>query len=255
MGTGSDLSKQNGKGVKRTGHCSGTMRIPLMTLHRGGALPDMESQIHYLETEAYSAVLKAFIAQSDSLSWGKEGLITELRRELRVSDVEHRELLGRIDSDETIRRIRDWREGGTKEPGALGQRVTFKKRPASSSAEQLHQTQSLMLTDPSHRGAIPSPFTVPDVKNGRHGGDMVLKRHDRIEIRQTDRLIYEIERVCGVANPDPVQVEKAKLILREHELSLLAAIAKLDDLSDGVNTPGRGPANQEEEEDGDEEGS
>lgn len=36
----------------------------------------------------------------------KESLITDLRRELRVSDDEHRELLSRVNADETIRRIR-----------------------------------------------------------------------------------------------------------------------------------------------------
>jgi len=30
---------------------------------------DLEHQIHYLETEAYTSVLKAFIAQSDLLTW------------------------------------------------------------------------------------------------------------------------------------------------------------------------------------------
>lgn len=36
----------------------------------------------------------------------KEGLITELRKELRVSDKEHRELLNRVNDDDIIRRIR-----------------------------------------------------------------------------------------------------------------------------------------------------
>ena len=36
----------------------------------------------------------------------KESLITELRKELRVSDEEHRELLSRVNADEMIRRIR-----------------------------------------------------------------------------------------------------------------------------------------------------
>jgi len=96
----------------------------------------MEAQIHLLEQEAYSAVLRAFKAQSDALTWvctigslhvlfvifpvlkihllyfilciyqEKEGLITELRKELRVSDDEHRELLTRVNSDEIIHRIR-----------------------------------------------------------------------------------------------------------------------------------------------------
>lgn len=36
----------------------------------------------------------------------KEGLITELRKELRVSDDEHREMLVRVNNDDIIRRIR-----------------------------------------------------------------------------------------------------------------------------------------------------
>ncbi|KAJ9184696.1 hypothetical protein P3X46_004398 [Hevea brasiliensis] len=73
---------------------------------------DMEAQIHQLEQEAYSAVLRAFKAQSDAISWEKEGLITELRKELRVSDDQHRELLTRVNGDEIIRRIREWRQAG-----------------------------------------------------------------------------------------------------------------------------------------------
>lgn len=41
-----------------------------------------------------------------SLSQEKESLITELRKELRVSDDEHRELLGRVNSDDIISKIR-----------------------------------------------------------------------------------------------------------------------------------------------------
>jgi hypothetical protein len=66
----------------------------------------METQIHQLEQEAYTAVLRAFKAQSDAISWEKESLITELRKELRVSDDEHRELLSRVNKDDTIQRIR-----------------------------------------------------------------------------------------------------------------------------------------------------
>ncbi|XP_014514021.1 protein EMSY-LIKE 1 isoform X2 [Vigna radiata var. radiata] len=76
----------------------------------------MEAQIHQLEQEAYSAVLRAFKAQSDALTWEKEGLITELRKELRVSDDEHRELLTRVNSDEIIHRIREWRQTGCYQP-------------------------------------------------------------------------------------------------------------------------------------------
>lgn len=41
-----------------------------------------------------------------SLVQDKEGLITELRKELRVSDDEHRELLVRVNNDEIMCRIR-----------------------------------------------------------------------------------------------------------------------------------------------------
>lgn len=95
----------------------------------------MEAQIHSLEQEAYTAVLRAFKAQSDAITWvtrympfvfsclstrllicsksysviwyqEKESLITELRKELRVSDDEHREILLSVNADETIRRLR-----------------------------------------------------------------------------------------------------------------------------------------------------
>ncbi|KAG6421690.1 hypothetical protein SASPL_118247 [Salvia splendens] len=81
---------------------------------------DMEYEIHNLEQIAYDAVLRAFKAQSDALTWVYSatclsiirGLITELRKELRVSDDEHRELLSQVNGDDLIRRIREWREAG-----------------------------------------------------------------------------------------------------------------------------------------------
>lgn len=80
---------------------------------------DMESQIHQLEQDAYSSVLRAFKAQSDAITWEKEGLITELRKELRVSDDEHRDLLSRVNADEIIRGIREWRQSGGFQCGFL----------------------------------------------------------------------------------------------------------------------------------------
>ncbi|KAH9615731.1 hypothetical protein KSS87_013842 [Heliosperma pusillum] len=71
---------------------------------------DMDYQIHLLEKDAYCSVLRALKAQSDAISWEKEGLITELRKELRVSDDEHRELLATVNNDDIIRTIREWRQ-------------------------------------------------------------------------------------------------------------------------------------------------
>ncbi|KFK37249.1 hypothetical protein AALP_AA4G233300 [Arabis alpina] len=77
---------------------------------------EMEAQIHQIEKEAYIAVLRAFKAQADAISWEKESVITELRKELRLSNEEHRELLGRVNADDTIKRIREWRQSGVVQP-------------------------------------------------------------------------------------------------------------------------------------------
>jgi hypothetical protein len=94
----------------------------------------LDSDIHQIEQQAYTGVLRAFKMQSDALTWvissmkligdycsllyslprnfnkglvqEKESLITELRRELKVSDVEHRMLLNMVNEEETVHRIR-----------------------------------------------------------------------------------------------------------------------------------------------------
>ncbi|KAI7996839.1 Protein EMSY-LIKE 3 [Camellia lanceoleosa] len=88
----------------------GAPRMPLLTESYGTDAVLVRSRIQSIEKEAYAAVLRAFMAQSDVLSWGKEGLITELRRELNVTDQEHRKLLTEIQSDEFARMIREWRK-------------------------------------------------------------------------------------------------------------------------------------------------
>lgn len=111
-GTDDDLPPSHHNRHVRGGRVAGNGRsivgsVPFTRMHI-----DMDSEIHQLEKEAYSSVLRAFKAQSDALTWEKEGLITELRKELRVSDDEHRELLTRVNSDDIIRRIREWRQSG-----------------------------------------------------------------------------------------------------------------------------------------------
>ncbi|GAB4835157.1 Protein EMSY-LIKE 3, variant 2 [Ancistrocladus abbreviatus] len=80
---------------------------------------DMETQIHLIEQEAYCSVLLAFKAQSDAITWEKESLITELRKELRVSDEEHRELLSRVHADNMIKTIREWRKTNGLQPSLI----------------------------------------------------------------------------------------------------------------------------------------
>ncbi|KAL8236606.1 hypothetical protein R6Q59_017687 [Mikania micrantha] len=130
---------------------------------------EMESQIHYLEQVAYSSVLRAFKAQSDALSWEKEGLITELRKELRVSDDEHRELLSKVNTDDIIIRIREWRtSGGTRsalinipqsmhDPIALSPTVSASRKRQKTSMPLSLPTQSF----PGLGGGIQTPKPSP----------------------------------------------------------------------------------------------
>ncbi|CAL5065210.1 unnamed protein product [Urochloa decumbens] len=95
-----------------SGRVSGNGRAIVPASSYARAPTDMEAQIQQLEQEAYCSVLRAFKAQSDAITWEKEGLITELRKELRVSDKAHRELLNRVNNDNIICSIREWRSTG-----------------------------------------------------------------------------------------------------------------------------------------------
>lgn len=117
-GTDDDLPPSHHNRFQRGGRPAGNGRSAV-----GGSalLPrmqnDMETQIHNVEQDAYSSVLRAFKAQSDAITWEKESLITELRKELRVSDEEHRELLSKVNADDIILRIREWRKASGLQPG------------------------------------------------------------------------------------------------------------------------------------------
>ncbi|XP_019090195.1 PREDICTED: protein EMSY-LIKE 3-like isoform X3 [Camelina sativa] len=344
----------------------------------------METQIHLIEQEAYSSILRAFKAQSDAITWEKETLITELRKELRVSDEEHRELLSRVNADEMIRRIREWRKVNNVQ-SSVPQLVHDAPSPAVSGSRKKQKTSqsiaSLAMGPPSpsmHPSMQPSSSAIrrggpppgPKTKKpktsmqypptgiagrpqagaltkepgesgsydpligrkvwtkwpednhfyeavitdynpveGRHAlvydintgnetwewvnlkeispGDIRWEGEDpgvsrkgghpgqgrgstksvargvptsnvggrgrgsmkmqqpktqngigkkalgEIEILHTDTLIKEIEKVFGSVNPNPAEVEKAKRVLRDHELALMDAIAKLEEISDG----------------------
>ncbi|XP_028759848.1 protein EMSY-LIKE 3 isoform X3 [Neltuma alba] len=133
----------------------------------------METQIHNIEQEAYTSVLRAFKAQSDAISWEKESLITELRKELRVSDEEHRELLSRVNADDIIRRIREWRKARGLQPGTgnSAQRTHDRIPSPTASASRKKQKTSQSLA-PLSLGA-PSPAGHPSMQPSssalRHG--------------------------------------------------------------------------------------
>ncbi|KAJ0258534.1 Protein EMSY-LIKE 4 [Hirschfeldia incana] len=109
---------------------------------------DMEAQIHQMEKEAYISILRAFKAQADAITWEKESLITELRKELRVSNEEHRELLGRVNADDTIRRIREWRQSGGMQPSM---------RNAAQVVHDTLPTPSVSASIKKHKPNQPSP--------------------------------------------------------------------------------------------------
>lgn len=385
-GTDDDLPPSHQNRYQRGGRASGNGRS---TVVGSGPFPrmhgDMETQIHLIEQEAYSSVLRAFKAQSDAITWEKESLITELRKELRVSDEEHRELLSRVNADDIIRRIREWRKTSGHQPGFQAHDHTIPSPTVSASRKKQKTSQSvasLSMGAPSpalrpamepsslslkrgppggSRGKTPKPYPSsgligrPQVGNnrgfmanesaegatfdpligkkvmtrwpednnfyeavitdynpleGRHAlvydintadetwewvnlkeispedirwegedpgfsrrggrpglgrgvkkpmarggavagrGRGTTKSHSRkefppsqngigktskgdIELLHTDSLIKEVEKVFGASQPDPVEIEKAKRVLKEHEQALVDAIARLEDASDG----------------------
>ncbi|KAG4185951.1 hypothetical protein ERO13_A08G012800v2 [Gossypium hirsutum] len=336
-GTDDDLppSHQNrfqrgGRTAAGNGRSAVAGSTPLPRMHG-----DMETQIHLIEQEAYCSE--------------KESLITELRKELRVSDEEHRELLLRVNADDIIRRIREWRTMSGLQPGMLstsqplhdplpspsvsGSRKKQKtsqsvaslsmgaKSKKSKSSTQYPSTGLPGRPQPPNRtssGAFATnepaeaaPYdpligrkvwtrwpednhfyeaviTDYNAAEGRHAlvydintadetwewvnlkeispedikwegedpgisrrggrpgqGHGVKKSMSRgggvagagrglgdIEILHTDTLIKEVEKVFGASHPDPIEIEKAKKVLKEHEQSLVDAIARLEEASD-----------------------
>ncbi|ESW33869.1 hypothetical protein PHAVU_001G105300 [Phaseolus vulgaris] len=245
---------------------------------------DLEHQIHYLETEAYSSVLKAFIAQSDLLTWGKEGLMTELRKELNVTDIEHGEILMKINSDELIKQIREQRKlssygkdyikasGPRGASASMGNAVMKLKTPSSAaiySQKKMSRSQTSLVSIPIPSSTPPKfnddpltaefvhgkvqqsmemfsysvrlpPVGVGRVLKGKHLLQKDLyrshsakfkKRSDLIQLRPTDRVIHDVEKMLfSKEKPDPVDIEIARRTLREQEIDITEALGKVKDV-------------------------
>ncbi|KAJ0260861.1 ENT domain-containing protein [Hirschfeldia incana] len=156
-GTDDDLPPSHQNRYQRGGRPAGNGRpsAPLSRVHN-----DMETQIHLIEQEAYSSILRAFKAQSDAITWEKESLITELRKELRVSDEEHRELLSRVNADEMIRRIREWRKGNNNLQSSVPQMV-HDNAPSPAVSGSSRKKQKTSQTMASLAMGPPSPAMHP----------------------------------------------------------------------------------------------
>ncbi|XP_027364260.1 protein EMSY-LIKE 3 isoform X2 [Abrus precatorius] len=175
-GTDDDLPPSHQNKFQRPDHAAET-RNGRSAVVGSGPFPrmqnDMETQIHKIEQEAYTSVLRAFKAQSDAITWEKESLITELRKELRVSDEEHRELLSRVNADDIIRRIREWRKGSGLQPAVqqVHDRNTSRNTsPTVSASRKKHKTSQSVV---SLSLGAPSPAVHPSVQSSssalKHG--------------------------------------------------------------------------------------
>nr|KYP31886.1 hypothetical protein KK1_047578 [Cajanus cajan] len=136
---------------------------------------DMETQIHQLEQEAYSSVLRAFKAQADAITWEKESLITELRKELRLSNEEHRELLGLVNADDVIQSIREWRQAGGHQLGVLSTGQAIHDSIPSPTISASRKKQKITPSVPSQSFDGPSPF-LPQLMAAPHQPSLVAKR-------------------------------------------------------------------------------
>ncbi|KAK9934425.1 hypothetical protein M0R45_021570 [Rubus argutus] len=137
-------------------------------------------RIHHMEAEAYHAVLKAFSAQSDSLSWNRVALMTKLRKELNVTDDEHGELLMKIrQSDESTKMLREWRNSNGLVPllqefGNVNKRSDWIQIGATDKI--IHEVEKLLECQ-----EILSPAQLENVK-------LVLQGHERAIIEALDIL-------------------------------------------------------------------
>ncbi|KAL5205743.1 hypothetical protein ABZP36_033952 [Zizania latifolia] len=170
--TGDDLPPAQNRGLRGRSF-SANGRTPVGPFPYTRPHNDLESDIHRVEQDAYTGVLRAFKVQSDAISWEKESLITELRKELRVSDEEHRELLNKVNEDGTIRRMRELRQGSGSQSGQYrGSRVLH-----DTEAGPAAKRQRTALSIPSHSADLQSPvMPSPSVPSSAKWGPLSATR-------------------------------------------------------------------------------
>ncbi|XVF42642.1 hypothetical protein PTKIN_Ptkin01aG0380900 [Pterospermum kingtungense] len=153
--------------------------------------------------------------------------------------------------------IRGWQKGPPYVQGSLvGKLKVFgsapnlmdhalpKKRKTCHSSDSIFHKQELNVQ--ASEEVLPFQIPAPSYDKGRGTVnyetnigcnappyfDHLIKGSDVIVIRETKKLLHEVERVIYGEGILPEQVEEAKLILKDHERSILSAIAKLCDVSD-----------------------
>eukprot|EP00249_Psilotum_nudum_P021267 c28040_g1_i1 orf=676-2226(-) len=157
-GTDDDLPPSHPGRATRGGRVIGNGRAVSGTAY---GRPTPEQMIRKLEQDAYTAVLRAFGAQSENITWAKERLMSELRKELRVSDEQHREFLGKVAGDATLRQIREWRPlGGDHTALTVGAPLLpdAAPSPAASASRKKQKTAHVSQAN------LPPPPPVPMLK-------------------------------------------------------------------------------------------
>ncbi|MCO5597749.1 hypothetical protein L7F22_051830 [Adiantum nelumboides] len=119
-----------------------------------------DQHLRKVEKEAYVAVLRAFTAQSEVITWRKEQLLVTLRQELRISDEQHLEVLKGMDSNAAPQQFRDRRlpeeeHGGLIYAPNVDLAAGARKKPKTS-----HNLQA-NLPPPPMKSAFPSPPPPP----------------------------------------------------------------------------------------------
>ncbi|MED6130879.1 Protein EMSY-LIKE 3, variant 2 [Stylosanthes scabra] len=169
-GTDDDLPPSHRNKFKQPDHATGNGRLAAVG---SGPFPrvqnNMETQIHNIEREAYTSVLRAFKAQSDAITWDKESLLSELRKELCVSDEEHRELLSRVNADDIICEIREWRNASGHQLGAVNTSQPVHDHIPSPTVSAPHKKQKTSQSVASLSLGAPSPVVQPSSSTARQG--------------------------------------------------------------------------------------
>ncbi|WOK98118.1 protein EMSY-LIKE 3 isoform X2 [Canna indica] len=162
-GTSDDLppSHQN-RGVTG-GNVTGNGKLTVNRIHCAKMKTDMEIQIHQLQIEAYSSILRAFKADSDVITWEQENLITELRNELRVSLEEHREILRRVNADSVLQKMRFVNEDLQSQGLKSGLKLMYGPEPTSTfnKRKRMSQPSPFLSVDPSSPEYESQPVATP----------------------------------------------------------------------------------------------
>ncbi|KAJ7562649.1 hypothetical protein O6H91_03G078500 [Diphasiastrum complanatum] len=157
-----DLPPSHSGRIMRGGRISGNGRGSTGRTYGRPQPSNIQDLIHKLEQDAYTAVLRAFGAQSEAITWAKERLMTDLRKELRISDEQHREFLGRVAGDDTIHQIHNWRQFGD-EPCGL---ASNPPPPDPSPSPVVSQSRKRHKSAQAPQSAFPPPPPAPVPSSG-----------------------------------------------------------------------------------------